>query len=139
MKRIISLIIWLAFLAWSNIYAQDITLDMGNTGYTNYTMTTTADTLDINLGGSKFVNYYTILAKSTVSDSVLVEIRVADSLWCQQALLDLSTGSNVLFISATTTAKQYQLLDPAPKKVRFRIEATDSANVVILVERKYKP
>ena len=137
MKTLISFILIFVCLT---AYGQDLTLTMGNTGYVNFVLKTpSTDTVDVVLGGSNRINDYVVYAKSTVTDSVLMFIKQSDTLYAQQGLQDLASGSNVTFISATTTGKMFKMLDPQPKKARFTFAATDSVNVVIIIERRFRP
>jgi hypothetical protein len=137
MKKLLSLLVFISVIS----YSQDLSLTMGNTGYVNFVLKTpSTDTVDVALGGTTLINDYVIYTQSTATDSVLFWVKQADTLYAQQGLQDLASGSNVTFIVATTAGKMYKILDPKPKKVRFTLPTPlDSSNVVIIIERRFRP
>lgn len=116
--------------------AQDATLTMDATGYWDTTMTGVRDTFDIVPGNKRF-ECYTITAKATGADTLTVEtLSFNESIWSQHALQDLASGSNVTSVIASTTAKEFLILDPQIRKMRFVVTDADTASISVVVQGK---
>ena len=122
MKKLITLLILVLSI---KALGQDATTKF-STVYRD-TLTATRDTV-IATPQNKY-EYYTIVAyTSSGTDSIYVDtqtpanrvINVTSQAWSQKGLRDLSTGSPVSYIIATTTPVEYLIFDPDITNIRVR-------------------
>jgi len=118
------------------INAQDV-----NTTFVSYfsdTLTATIDTMQLYPEAPH--QYYTIAAVTTTgTDTVKVFTAARGGTFSQKALRDLSTGSPVTEITATTTVKEYLIYDPDVIAIKL-ITPDVSASCIVKVsgKRQYK-
>lgn len=137
MKKIILLTIWFVFFAWSYGLAGDVDTIVTVNPYFLDTLTATIDTIDVAFMNPQRFSCFTITVKSSANDTITVWTPSRDgSLWVQHALVDLSTNLDVASIPATTTQKEYLILDPQPQKIRVISLSDDSSTCIISVAGK---
>ena len=131
MKKIITLLIFLTV----TICAQDVTSNLG-WGTTTFrdTLTSTIDTIDVKFRAG---DYFTISVVSSGTDTIYVFTRTdgANGLWSRKAILDLSTNSVVTEIIATTTTKEYLILEPPSQWIRLVTPDASAASIFTLTAK----
>jgi hypothetical protein len=141
MKRILSLTIWLVFLAWATSFSQSNNVDTTVIGvdYFSQTMTASIDTLDIIFDLKPRPNFYAIaVACSTGADTITVWVQQRDgSTWVQTALIDISDNTSDASMICSTTQKTWILLHPQPKKVRLVSTSDDASSDYVVVQGLY--
>lgn len=130
------LLICLSLLTFSTVRTQDIdsTVTSGNNFYRT-SLNDARDTLDVTFN-SRF-DYYTVTATAGQADTIAVYTLARDGdTWSQHGLTDLASGSAVTQAVCGTTAKEFRILDPQPKKLRFIVTDADTALITVVVQGK---
>ena len=127
----------LIFLVYIPLIAQDVNVNVSAKFYRD-TLTTTKDTIDVNLLYPERFNRRTITALTTTdTDTINIYTKSWDNqLWIQQGLIDLSDNSNKTNIIITTISKEFLINDPEPYRIRL-IAVGVSTSCIIIVTGKY--
>jgi len=130
-------LILLLLLVSFPVFAQDATWTP-SVPFQQDTLTETADTLDFVLTNFRGSDFYSVVAYTTTgTDSAQIFTLSANSaVWIQQGVIDLSANTTATQIIATTTPKEWVLLDPDPKKIRLTTEDASASMVIILAGKK---
>jgi hypothetical protein len=106
--------------------AQDTSVVVTKSFYAD-SLKTTHDTIDVYVGGMS-ASYYTITVYTDAgTDTVLVYTSIpGGNTRVQHSLVDMTDRSTVTQIVATTTAKEYAILDTRPGIIRVYSPGTTS-------------
>jgi hypothetical protein len=123
-----------------DLYAQtnniDYVVPYGRVYY-RFTLTAAIDTADLNFLDRNAITYYTITTVSTAVDTIQVWTLSIDGVtWVQKGIIDLASQSIVTEINATTTAKEFLLIDPQPVKIRLISTSNDASTCTVLISGK---
>lgn len=131
MKRMVFLLI---ILLTFNVFAQDVNTNIYTTFYRD-TLTTTIDTVQLKFQSG--FDYFTISVYSSGTDTINVYTKGEGDygLWTQKALIDLSTAAVVSQIIATSTVKEYLIIEPSTMHLRL-ITPDASANAIFTINAK---
>ena len=140
MKRIISLTIWLVFLAWSFAVSQDTTASVEYKSYYRDSLTVARDTVDVKFLDPTRFNIYTITAYSDAVDtlSIFTLLKTTNGdVWVQHGSVDLADNTDETTLNITTTKHEYLLLDPQPSDgIRIISSSNDGSYTIIVVQGK---
>jgi hypothetical protein len=103
-------------------------------------MSTSATTVDVQFGSqNNSYSSYSVTAYTVASTSTLTVWTKSwnNSFWKQVGLIGLSDGANVTSISASTTAKEFLILDTQPYKIRVLFSGTASSTTTVLITGKF--
>jgi hypothetical protein len=103
-------------------------------------MSTSATTVDVQFGSmNNSYSSYSVTAYTAASTSTLTVWTKSwnNSVWKQVGLVDLSDGANVVSITASTTAKEFLILDTQPYKMRVLFSGSASSTTTVLVTGKF--
>lgn len=134
MNKIIFLLLVVVSFTFSQIDTQ-----YSNEGYVSITMTGANDTADVVPASSsgKGFQLVSIVALSSAVDTVSVYTLARDgSTWSQKGLLDLTSNTVVTTMILSTTAKEFLLLDPQSKQIRFISPSDDGSTNTIIIQGK---
>ena len=141
MKRLLTALIFISLTAAA--MAQDVDTLLLRSSYKDTLSATGAiDTVDVAIRSDELrLDFHSIVCWTpSGTDTVKVYTLALDgTTWVQVGLTDLSSGSDVTQIIITTAAKEFQILDPRPIKVRL-IDPTslggDAVDVIFIVGGK---
>ena len=140
MKRIFLLLFVLTFVSGLAFAKTATTTRIDTVVYNTYynkTLTNAIDTVDVAFSSPERFTSYTIVATSTVTDTLNVYVQSKDgTAWVQRGLVDLSTGTMVSFIYATTISGEYLIVDPQPLKIRIVSTSMDASTTTIILQGK---
>jgi hypothetical protein len=140
MKRILSLTIWLVFLAWSYSPAQSNNVSETIEWKTFYrdTLTATLDTMDIKFLSPERFDTYSIVAYTTAgADTVTVCTKTNDdTTWVPCGLADMMDADDTVSIVIGTVAKEYELLTSQPNRIRLVSASNDASTTIFIVQGK---
>lgn len=133
-------IIFLVLLLGSITFAQTNIVDSTIAASTyRGTLTTATDTMDLKFSNTAAYTYHTVLVYCTAgADTVEVYVQVRDQggEWSRISLIDKPSGSTVTSIAASTTKKEFILLDSYLQKIRYISTSDDGSSTVIVTSIK---
>ena len=140
MKKILFVIALIGMTFTAKSQDVDTTITSSHVFYFKDTLTTTIDTVDVEFNWAVLgTNTYTIVAKSSAADTLTVWTRSMDgTIWSQVGMMDLSSGSYVASIVASTTGKEFEILDPQPNKIRVISTSNDGSTCIVIYQAKYE-
>jgi hypothetical protein len=107
------------------------------------TLTVTNDTMDVDFERLSQTDKdqivgYTIVAKTISGTDTLNVFTLSrdERFWTQKALTDLSADTTANVFPVTTTAKEFEISDPAPSKIRIISTSNDGSSTLITVSAK---
>ena len=105
--------------------------------YYNKTLSRTIDTVDVTFASPQRFNAYTIMITSSATDTLNVYIQSKDgTVWGQQGVVEFARDTVLQTIPASTTSKEYLIIDPQPPKIRIVSTSMDLSTTTIILSGK---